>query len=372
VSGAKIALRWNGAPSGSAVAHWRVLQDGKDLIEKRPVPEATVPNEGFHSYTVVAVGENGQNSPESKGWQAPPAWQKLKDTGFQDSFSAAGVTAHKGELWVVGGQDANGKRDEVRVFNPQTNKWRNGPKLPEGISHAPLVSTGDKLYLLGGLTATKDDDGVPLATVYSLDTENPGGTWIEEDKLPALRYGGAAAWDGQRLVFAGGADSFEPNTPRPAAADIWELRGGRWESIDAGLQPARERMAAATDGKGTIWFVGGADHVPRKVYADVDVLSGNKVSDSTPIRTAVQGAAAIWTSETGACVFGGSTVLPNQPAKPVAEVECLDGTDPGWPDLPGARHNAGAAVIDHTVYVVGGTSDPALKPADMVLALRFG
>ena len=338
-----------------------------------------MPNKGFHSYTVVAVGEDGQDSPESQSWHSPPAWQKLKDTGFKESFSAAGVAAHKGELWVVGGQDANGKRDEVRVFNPQTNKWRAGPKLPEGISHAPLVSTGDKLYLLGGLTATKDDDGVPLATVYSLDTKNPGGTWIKEDELPAPRYGGAAAWDGQRLVFAGGAETFEPNTPRPAAADIWELRSGKWESIDDVLQPARDRMAAATDGKGRIWFVGGADHVyPRKIYADVEVLRGNKVSDSTPIRTAVQGAAAVWTPDTGTCVFGGSTVLPNQTAKPVAKVQCLEGTDPGWPDLPEARYNAGAAVIDNTVYVVGSRpcspcrAGAGSEPVEIVLALRFG
>jgi N-acetylneuraminic acid mutarotase len=393
VSGAKIALRWNGAPSGTAaVAHWQVLRDGEALIEKVPVPQATVPNQGFHSYTVIAVGEDGQDSAQSQSWRAPPAWQKLQDTGFKDSFSAAGVAAHNGELWVVGGQDANSKRDEVRVFNPQTKKWRPGPKLPKGISHAPLVSAGDKLYLLGGLTATKDDPrghigggdqrlgrcrpspagwcGVPLATVYSLDTENSGGTWIKENQLPAPRFSGAAAWDGQRLVFAGGAENYEPN--RPAAADIWEPQSGKWKSIDAGLQPARERMAAATDGKGRIWFVGGTDLVPRKVYADVDVLKGDKVSDSTAIPTAVQGAAAIWTSETGACLFGGSTVLPNQTRMPVAKVQCLGGTDPGWPDMPKARYDAGAAVIDSTVYVVGGSSDSALKPADMVLALRFG
>jgi N-acetylneuraminic acid mutarotase len=377
VSGAKIALRWNHAPSGSAeVAHWRVLRDRDVLIEEVPVPQATVPNEGFHSYTVVAVGKDGQDSAESQGWHSPPAWQKLK-TGFQ-RFSLAGVAAHNGELWVVGGMDANGKRDEVLVFNPQTKKWKKGPKLPKPISHAPLVSTGDKLYLLGGLTATKDDDGVPLATVYSFDTKNPGGAWIKEDDLPAPRYGGAAAWDGKRLVFAGGAESYEPNTPRPAAAEIWELRRGKWESIDDVLQPARGRTAAATDGKGRIWFVGGADDAPRKVYADVEVLHGNKVSDSTPIRTAVQGAAAVWTHDTGTCIFGGSTIVPNQTAIPVAKVQCLEGTDPGWPDLLEARHNAGAAVIDNTVYVVGSRScSPCLagggsEPAETVLALRFG
>ena len=198
--------------------------------------QATVPNDGFHSYTVVAVGKDGQESAESQSWQSPLAWQKLK-TGFQKSFSLAGVAAHNGELWVAGGMDTDGKRDEVLVFNPQTKKWRNGPKLPKPISHAPLVSTGDKLYLLGGLTASKDDDGVPVATVYSLDTKNPDGIWMKEAELPEPRFGGAAAWDCKRLVFGGGAATFEPNTPRPAAAAIWELRSGKWRSIDDGLQP---------------------------------------------------------------------------------------------------------------------------------------
>lgn len=309
------------------------------------------------------------SSTESDSWTSPPAWQRLEDTGFQELFSAAGVAEHNGELWVVGGQDTNGKRDEVRFFDPEAERWEDGPKLPEGVSHAPLVSTSEKLYLLGGLTATEDDNGVPLDTVYSLDTEDPDGTWIKEDEpLPAPRFSAAAAWDGQRLVFAGGAEQLEPETPRPAAADIWELRSGKRESIDDVLQPARERLAAVTNEEDTIWFIGGADHVPRQIFDDVDVLTGNEVSDSTAIRTAVQGAAAIWTPETGLCVFGGSTVLPNQTAKPVAEVECLNGTDPGWPDLPEPRYNAGAVVIDSTVYVVGGASEAA----DMVLALRFG
>ena len=47
VSGTKIVLRWEDAPSGSAaVAHWRVLQDGKVLINKVTAPQATVPQQG--------------------------------------------------------------------------------------------------------------------------------------------------------------------------------------------------------------------------------------------------------------------------------------------------------------------------------------
>jgi TIR domain/Kelch motif len=399
----RVDLRWDPPVAGAVdVVGWEVRRDGIRVGEVTdPRASDEPPGPGSYTYTVVAAAADGQRSIESSAWVrpgrrprwlvpalailaavlataglllwapwSPPAWQKLENTGFQETFSAAGVAEHNGELWVVGGQDG-GKRSEVRVFDPQTGEWRDGPKLPEGISHAPLVSTGDKLYLLGGLTAIEGDDNVPLDTVYRLDSEDPDG-WKEDVTLPARRFSGAAAWDGQRLVFAGGADQIGKGQSRPAKADIWQLRSGKWDSIGSSeLQPARERPAAATNGRGTIWFVGGADHgPPRQMFDDVDVLTGNEVNDGTAIRTKVQGAAAIWTPETGPCVLGGSTDLPNQHAKPVADVECLGGTepDPNWPDLPEARYNAGAAVIDHTVYVVGGGSEPA----DMVLALRFG
>jgi hypothetical protein len=71
-------------------------------------------------------------------------------------------------------------------------------------------------------------------------------------------------------------------------------------------------------------------------------------------------------------------VDPNQTGRPVAKVQCLKGTNPRWPNLPEVRYNAGAAVIDSTVYVVGSRSclpcpaGAASKPAESVLALRFG
>ena len=87
------------------------------------------------------------------------------------------------------------------------------------------------------------------------------------------------------------------------------------------------RVGAASDGNGNIWFVSGAEHAPRKMYADVEVLSGNKVSDSKPIRTAVQGAAAVWTPDTGTCVFGGSTDPP--PLTAIRRIRTrLDGRSP--------------------------------------------
>ena len=332
-----------------------------------------VPGPGSYSYTLVAVGEDGQQSAESEAWiatvpappPAPLAWTSVPD-GFQEPISNAGVAAHNGELWVVGGVSGSGsKRTSVRVFNPQTG-WGNGPELPIGVSHAPLVSTGEKLYLLGGLiTGTTS-----VNTVYSLDPADPNGTWVKDTPLPEPRFSGAAAWDGRRLVFAGGATYVTPARSRAPTSDILALRGETWERI-AGLQEPREHLSAVTNADDTIWFLGGVDvgGSGDVVENNVDVLnSDNTVTDDTAI-TPVQGAAAIWTAETGVCIFGGSTTLPNDDDKsPVNLVDCLVGSepDPEWPDLPQARSGAGAAVVGDTVYVVGGEG---IDATETILAL---
>ena len=423
----RVDLHWDQPDLGSsAVAGWKIFRDGVPIAEATTSQASDVPpGPGSYRYTVWAVGEDGRPSAQSIDWTAdlPPdgrprwlilalailatalamaglflwaPWQS-NDTdgtttsptttpgpttstpapstapvwtpvpgGFREPINDAGVVEHNGELWVVGGAAASGKQVDVRVFDPQTEQWRDGPDLPMGVSHAPLVSTGQKLYLLGGLT-TGD---IALETVFSLDPGDPDGTWIEETRLPEPRFAGAAAWDGHRLVFAGGAREVA-RQGRAAAADIWTLQSGTWEPIEE-LQEAREKLVAAAKDDGTIWFGGGAD-VGRglMVVDNVDVLSGDTVSDDSAI-TPVQGAAAVWTPETGVCVFGGSTTLPNDNPSKVKLVDCLAGSepDPNWPDLPEARYGTGAAVIGDTVYVVGGAADPVLALAGAVVPAR--
>jgi N-acetylneuraminic acid mutarotase len=366
VSGTTIQLRWQPAPAGlAAVRRWEVRRDGV-LIGKATEPRwaGSVPGPGLYAYTVVAFGEDGQQSVESDSWTSPPAWVKMTDTGFQQSFTAAGVASYNGELWIVGGFGADSlPREEVRRFNPKSEKWLSGPSLPIGIHHGALVSTDDQLFLLGGVAGS---DLVPTNIVYRLN--DPNGEWVEVEDAPlrAPRYAGSAAWDGQRLVFAGGAEQLCRNCPRPAMGDVWALENQLWVDVDQLTQP-RAHLRAVVDDGGTISFVGGADVSKGRVFADVDVLRDDTVERGTPMSTALEGMAAIWTSDTGICTFGGSTSLPNDIPQPVAAVNCSDGPD--WPDLPKARMFVGAAVIGDTVYIVGG--HPNLDVSDMVLALRF-
>ncbi len=173
-----VDLTWDPAPPDSApVARWEVRRDGVVVADvTSPQAADPVPGPGTYTYTLVAIGDNGQRSlasegstvtvPDSEVETPPPIpkWQKLPNE-FQENFTAAGVAEHNDELWVVGGAGQNGPRNEVRVFNPQTGLWRDGPTLPAPVHHAPLVSTGDQLFLLGGLTGEDTRD-----TVYRLDS----------------------------------------------------------------------------------------------------------------------------------------------------------------------------------------------------------
>jgi non-specific serine/threonine protein kinase len=233
----------------------------------------------------------------------------------------------------------------VRVYDPATGHWRKGPPLPAAESFGTLVSDGQRLYVMGGLSS----DGQGLRTVYRLDS--PDGSWSQDSPLPQGRFSGAAAWDGHRVVFAGGSANI--HQPRPAASDVWALTSGHWVRI-ATLPTPREHLAAATDGSGTVWFVGGANVSvgPTGVYAEVDVLRGSHVTRAGSLPKPVQGLSAAWSSATGICAFGGSTTLPNDNPAAVRTVTCLG--DRKLPELPRETGLPVSATLGGTVYVVAG------------------
>lgn len=137
--------------------------------------------------TVLRSSENG--------------WQDRADRAYFTSDYR--VAAFEGQIWVTG-RWSGADSDVVEIYDPGSNRWFTGPPLPEGLNDAALISTGGDLYLLGGRT---EDLSASLADVYRLDRES-GQTpaWRPAAPLPAPRVFGAAAWDGTRIIYAGGVD----------------------------------------------------------------------------------------------------------------------------------------------------------------------
>jgi non-specific serine/threonine protein kinase len=265
------------------------------------------------------------------------------------SVLEVGAAARDGRIWVAGGLRADGTAsDDVVVFDPETGTWASGPKLPEPVHHASLVSDADGLLLVGGYTPTG-----PTAATRRLAE---GATaWTDGPPLPDARAAGAAAFDGSRVVFAGGVG------PDGVKSEVFALAEGTWRRI-ARLPRAREHLGAAGDGAGRTFILGGRVGGLDNNLAVVDIVEGSRARTIGQLPTPRGGVAGFWWPTVGACLAGGES-----PGGANPQVECIDadGTVRVLPDLGVARHGVGAAVIDGAVYVVLGGRQPGLFVSDV-------
>lgn len=281
-------------------------------------------------------------TPAARG--TAPAWVEGPPAPL--ALTEVGAAAHDGRVWVAGGYAEDGSWvTDVQVLDPAAGSWEAGPALPEPVNHAALVSDGDDLLLLGGYAGAAH---APTAAVRVLDAD--GGGWTDGPPLPEPRAAGAATWDGDRVVYGGGVG------PDGVAQDIWVLEGGAWREVGS-LATAREHLAAASDGRGVTWFLGGRRGGLDRNEGDVDVVTGERTRRLGELPTPRGGVAAFHVPGVGACMAGGEG-----PGGTFREVECMDdaGAVTTLPDLAAPRHGIGAVTLDGQAHVLLGGPDPGL------------
>lgn len=273
------------------------------------------------------------------------------------ALTEVAAAAFGGQIWVAGGFQADGTpSDHVQVYDPAFDAWSTGPALPEAVHHAALVVAGERLYLLGGYAAAEDFG--PTAAVRVFDAAT--GAWEQGPALPEPRAAGAAAFDGQRIVYGGGVG------PDGVAGEVFALEGESWRPIGA-LEPPREHLAAASDGTGRVFFMGGrAETIGNR--AEVDLAQGEGVAPNGRLPTSRGGLGGFFAPGAGGCAAGGEG-----PEGTFAEVECADadGGTTVLPELAQARHGAGAVVVEGHAYVLLGGPQPGLTASATVQALRL-
>jgi serine/threonine protein kinase len=277
----------------------------------------------------------------------PQAWTALAAAPF--GLESAGVATFDGQIWNAGGFDDRRRgRASVLLYDPEGDSWSNGPDLPEPLTHATLVSTGDVLFLIGGYSGSTT---TPITTVLRL--ERGSSTWVQAPDLPVPLGAGAAVWDGRRVVYGGGVTT----GGKPSEA-VFALEDGSWRRV-GDLSRAREHLAAVSDGKGLTYFLAGEvnDSQGKTVHADVDVVTTNRVRRIGKVPTPRGSVAGFWSPTDGACAAGGRDGEDGL----YGTVECLrlDGAAKRLPDLPTKRHGLGAAVVDGTVYALMGSDNRA-------------
>lgn len=290
---------------------------------------------------VAATQLIGRRSlPDSVAPSSPiAAWRRLPDLPVE--LEGAAVAAFAGRIWVAGGLTNDADRHKVATvyeYDPTVNAWHLGPNLPQPISHAALVGTSAGLYFIGGWIQTGGSRDV-------LRLDDDLGGWTPRAPLPSPRVSLAAAWDGTRLLVAGGT------RPGGAAADeVWAYSDANWKAIGR-LKQGRQKLSAIGDGKDTAWFLGGTDEQAGVTYGTIDRFSqGRPVPWSTVIAPGRMGAAAVQINDVGLCLLGGQVGTDK-----FADWWCANaGAASRLPRLEPPRAGLGAATIGKTIYVVGG------------------
>ena len=201
------------------------------------------------------------------GWEAAPAALR--------HLTEVAATAHRGRIWVAGGLTRdNAATDAVQVYDPATETWSEGPTLPAAVHHSALVSDGSALHLVGGFGG---DAFAPVAQVWTLPDE--AGPWTAGVALPQPRGAGGAAWDGGRIVYAGGVG------PDGVSGAVLALTDGTWRQISRLAEP-REHTAATSDGAGVVYVLGGRRGGLTGNLATADLVAGNEVRDLGELPTA--------------------------------------------------------------------------------------
>jgi len=283
------------------------------------------------------------------------AWEQVADAPAALTEVAAATLDDR--IWVAGGLTAEGAGSaEVFVYEPVEDSWTSGPDLPGPVHHSSLVSDGASLWLVGGYTGSGFD--APTAEVWRLDPSTPEG-WVADAPLPEPRGAGAAAWDGTRIVYAGGVGS------QGVSGAVFAFEDGAWSQV-ARLATPREHLAATSDGEGTVFVLGGRVGGLDANLATADRVEGDSAMEIGELPTRRGGVAAFWSVVVGACLVGGESPGGTNP-----QVECIDrdGDVSVLPNLERPRHGLGAAVVNDVAYVLLGGDEPGLFVSPTVEAL---
>jgi len=305
-----------------------------------PTPDAQGSEPVATTAPAATTGASSSPAPARAAWTELP--------GAPLARLEMATAAHAGRIWMAGGLSPLGEAvSEVEVFDPATDEWTSGPSLPTAVHHAALVSDGERLLLIGGYLGGSFNQ--PTEIVLALT--DGAGAWEPGPSLPDARGAGAAAWDGSRVVYAGGVGV------GGVSGDVFALVGEAWELIGA-MPRAREHLAAASDGDGRTWLLGGRVSGLDSNLADVDLVEADTVTPLPRLPTPRGGVGAFHLPELGACLTGGEAL-----DGAFRTVECIDagGTVSAAPDMLVERHGHGAAVIDGVAYVVLGGPVPGLS-----------
>ena len=278
--------------------------------------------------------------------------------------------AHQGKIYVAGGlSDAISETqlqmsDAVQIYDPQYDRWSLGPALPEPRHHAYLLSTGDKLFVLGGFVAANGGRWSASADILLLDETN--ANWQKVASLPKpLTETVAVVIENRIHLVSGRSPHGQDNAQWRDQADVnwhWQFDPASYSFSEAQPLPQLLNSATGISWQNQLYVVGGRQVGAANLAAfyRYDLQSDNW--QRLPDLPQAQGGLATAALDEQMLVFGGEFFTDGGGVYP--QVWHYSFQTNRWQqmgEMPLPRHGLGAVVLNNVIYVLGGATAVGLK-----------
>jgi N-acetylneuraminic acid mutarotase len=257
-----------------------------------------------------------------------------------------------GEVVVAGGfievgVGRTGVTPTVEAYSPESDTWRDLPDLPEARHHGMAAAIDDRIFFIGGYTASGDAS----AAVWELVDD----AWVDRATLPTSVAAGAALALEDAIYLVGGVPD--------GLFYRYDVAGDSWVALPTPSTQREHVAAVALDGE--VWAIAGRWATGVVNTTEVYDPAAQSWRAGPTLGEARSGFGAVVVE--GAIVVAGGEVF--SPDAALDSVEILNpGSDEWAPveSLPHGLHGNPLVALNTEVYLPGGSTRPAAVANDGV------
>ncbi|WGM89866.1 MAG: kelch repeat-containing protein [Candidatus Bathyarchaeum tardum] len=262
-------------------------------------------------------------------WAAEDSWTTLEPMPTERAW--LGVAVVDGKIYAI--------VDTINYeYDPSTNSWTTKTPMPTPRNGFGIAVVENKIYVIGG--------GTVINEAYDPTTD----TWETKAPMNIARSGLSASVINGKIYCIGG-NRGEPTYSGVSATEVYDPSTDTWTTAHQIPTPVTGHVSAVVNNK--IYIIGGAIGVTLNQIYDLET---DAWSTGAPLPTGVDSAAAGVTAGTTGTqrifVIGGKQNLDAVKLNQVYDPE----TDT-WvygPAMPTARYSLGVAVVNDSIYAIGG------------------